>query len=408
MNFKLLSVFFVLFVINNAFGSEWTQFRGPGTSGHSSDETIPSTITKNVIKWTFDLPGTGHSSPVVWDQTVFMTLSSKESPGTRYVMALSLEDGSVKWRNEQEHEVYRHHRFNDFSSSTPCCDEKRVYVTWTSPKGVEALALDHNGKELWKIKLGNFYAKHGSSASPVLAKNTLVIGSHGEEGKSYIVGLNPENGVERWRINRESNDKGAYSTPVFRTADDGTQELIFSSTAHGITAIDPSSGKIRWEHDAGFSQRCVGGPIISGDTIFVSAGSGSGGKESAVVRVKSKKPTIAWEAGLKGLPYVPTGISHKGMIFLLNDGGVMTCRSAKDGKIHWQERVVGAPYSSPIIINDKIYCCSKEGELNVVKAANKLETVSSYKFDDGIYASPAVAKGNLLIRTFSKLYCIAK
>ena len=408
MNFKLLSVFFVLFVINNAFGSEWTQFRGPGTSGHSSDETIPSTITKNVIKWTFDLPGTGHSSPVVWDQTVFMTLSSKESPGTRYVMALSLEDGSVKWRNKQEHEVYRQHRFNDFSSSTPCCDEKRVYVTWTSPKGVEALALDHNGKELWKIKLGNFYAKHGSSASPVLAKNTLVIGSHGEEGKSYIVGLNPENGVERWRINRESNDKGAYSTPVFRTADDGTQELIFSSTAHGITAIDPSSGKIRWEHDAGFSQRCVGGPIISGDTIFVSAGSGSGGKESAVVRVKSKKPTIAWEAGLKGLPYVPTGISHKGMIFLLNDGGVMTCRSAKDGKIHWQERVVGAPYSSPIIINDKIYCCSKEGELNVVKAANKLENVSSYKFDDGIYASPAVAKGNLLIRTFSKLYCIAK
>ena len=96
------------------------------------------------------------------------------------------------------------------------------------------------------------------------------------------------------------------------------------------------------------------------------------------------------------------------MIFLLNDGGVMTCRSAKDGKIHWQERVVGAPYSSPIIVNDNIYCCSKEGELNVVKAANKLETVSSYKFDDGIYASPAVAKGNLLIRTFSKLYCIAK
>ena len=339
MNFKLFAVFLVLSFVNYSFGKEWTQFRGPGTSGHSSDKAIPSTITKNEIKWTFDLPGTGHSSPVIWDQTVFLTLSSKDSPGTRYVMALSLVDGSIKWQNKQEHQVYRQHRFNDFSSSTPCCDEKRVYVTWTSPKGVEAIALNHQGKELWKIKLGNFYAKHGSSASPVLAGNTLVVGSHGEEGKSYIVGLNPENGVERWRINRESNDKGAYSTPVFRTADDGTQELIFSSTAHGITAIDPSSGKIRWEHDAGFSQRCVGGPIISGDTIFVSAGSGSGGKESAVVRVKSKKPTVAWEAGLKGLPYVPTGISHNGMIFLLNDGGVMTCRSANDGKIHWQEPV---------------------------------------------------------------------
>ena len=85
-------------------------------------------------------------------------------------------------------------------------------------------------------------------------------------------------------------------------------ELIFSSTAHGI-AIDLSSGKIRWEHDGVLTTLCWR-TIISGDTIFVSAGSGSGGKESAVVRVKSK-PTIAWEAGLKGLPYVPTGISPK-------------------------------------------------------------------------------------------------
>ena len=85
----------------------------------------------------------------------------------------------------------------------------------------------------------------------------------------------------------------------------------------------------------------------------------------------------------------------------------MTCRSAKDGKVHWQERVVGAPYSSPIIINDRIYCCSKEGELNILNATNKLEPVSSFKFDDGIYATPAVANGNLLVRTFSKIYCIS-
>jgi len=412
MNFKFLSLFlsFTLIEISIQSGSaqEWPQFRGPGTLGHSDDKSVPSSITNDKIKWSIDLQGTGHSSPVAWDKTIFLTVTSKKSSGTRSIIAISLDTGKELWRNEQTHKIYQQHRFNDFSSSTPCCDQERVYVTWTSPDGVEALALDHNGKEIWKKTLGKFYAKHGSSASPVLADNTLVIGSHGEKGKSYVVGLNPENGFERWRIERESNDKGAYSTPVLRTADDKTKELIFSSTAHGITAIDPSSGKIRWEHDAGFSQRCVGGPVISGDTIFVSAGSGSGGKESAIIRVKSNKTSIAWEAGLKGLPYVPTGISHKGMIFLLNDGGVMTCRSAKDGKINWQERVVGAPYSSPIIINNKIYCCSKEGELNVVAATNKLEPLSSYKFDEGIYATPAVTKGNLLVRTFSKLYCISK
>ena len=84
----------------------------------------------------------------------------------------------------------------------------------------------------------------------------------------------------------------------------------------------------------------------------------------------------------------------------------MTCRSAKDGKIHWQEKVVGPLTTHRSSSTITFYCCSKEGELNVVKAANKLVTVSSYKFDDGIYASPAVAKGNLLIRTFqSLLHC---
>ena len=117
---------------------------------------------------------------------------------------------------------------------------------------------------------------------------------------------------------------------------------------------------------------------------------------------------MAWEAGLKGLPYVPTGLSYNGMIFLLNDGGVMTCRKASDGKVLWQERVVGAPYSSPILINDKIYCFSKEGEMSVIAASANLKTLGSFKFPEGIYASPAVAGGKLFVRTFSNLYCISK
>ena len=404
----LLKISLFTTILGLSSAQEWTQFRGPGTSGHSPEKGIPETIQKNNIKWSIELPGSGHSSPVLWGDTVFLTVTDKESSGLRYIIAFSSKDGKEKWRNKQPYQVYKQHRFNNFSSSTPCCDAERIYVTWTSPDGVEALALDHNGKEIWKKKLGNFYAKHGSSASPVLAGNALVIGSHGEQGKSYIVGLDPSNGKEKWRIERESNDKGAYSTPVTRKADDGTEELIFSSTAHGITSIDAANGTVRWEHDAGFSQRCVGGPVISGNTIFVSAGSGSGGKESAVVRIKGKKASVAWEAGLKGLPYVPTGLSSDGMIFLLNDGGIMTCRKASDGKVLWQERVVGAPYSSPILINDKIYCFSKEGDMTVIAASSKLELLGSFKFSEGIYATPAVAGGKLFVRTFSNLYCISK
>ena len=128
----------------------------------------------------------------------------------------------------------------------------------------------------------------------------------------------------------------------------------------------------------------------------------------STIRVKGKKASVAWEAGLKGLPYVPTGLSFNGMIFLLNDGGIMTCRRASDGKVLWQERVVGAPYSSPILINDKIYCFSKEGDMSVMAASSKLELLDSFKFPEGIYATPAVAGGKLFVRTFSNLYCISK
>jgi outer membrane protein assembly factor BamB len=390
----------------SALGQEWTQFRGPGASGHSEAKGIPEKISEKNIKWSSRLPGTGHSSPVLWENTIFLTATDGDAGGVRYVIALDAGNGKEKWRNKQAFDTYRQHRFNDYSSSTPCCDGQSVYVAWTSAEGVEVVALDHAGKQRWSKTLGKFYAKHGSSASPVLAGGSLIIGSHGENGASFIAGLDPESGDEKWRLKRKSNDKGAYSTPVMRKAHDGVLELVFSSTAHGITALNPESGKIRWEHDAGFSQRCVGGPVISGNTIFVAAGSGSGGKESAVVNINDGKPEIAWEAGLKGLPYVPTGLSFKGLLFLLNDGGIMTCRRANDGRVLWQERVIGPPYSSPVCINDKIYCCSKEGELNVLLASDKLEPVSSYRFPEGIYATPAVARGNLFVRTFSKLYCI--
>lgn len=387
---------------------EWTRFRGPGGHGLTDAKGVPAEIAAANIKWEIALSGSGHSSPVLWGDTIFLTASDGGDKGQRHVFAISAADGAERWRSSHKFTPYSQHKYNDYASSTPCVDGERVYVTWTSPDGVEALALDHAGKLAWKKKLGDFSAKHGSSASPVLAGGTLVIGSHGEAGASFIIGLDPKLGNEKWRIARESNDKGAYSTPVLREGAGGSPELVFSSTAHGLTAIDPSDGKIRWEHDAGFSQRCVGGPVISGDTIFAAAGSGGGGKESAVIKITNNKALPAWEANRKGLPYVPTGLAFKGLMFLLNDGGVMTCVRASDGEVLWQERAVDAPYASPIIIGDKIYCCSKKGDLAVLEATDKFEPVSTYKFPDGIYATPAVAGGKMFVRTFSKLYCIGK
>lgn len=404
MKSSIFAIAALAFVSSNLLpAQEWSRFRGPGGSGLSEAKGIPTTITDDSIKWEIDLAGTGHSSPVLWGDTIYLTSSEGE---TRHLIALDAKDGSEKWRTKHEFKPYSQHRFNDFASSTPCVDADRVYLTWTSPEGVDVIAIDHAGKPAWEKRVGKFYAKHGSAASPVLAGGHLLVGSLGETGDSFIIGLDPASGDEKWRLERESNDKGSYCTPVVREVSDGLLEVIYASTAHGITAVDPTNGKIRWEHDAEFGQRCVAAPVVSGDVIFASAGSGGGGKESAVVKIVDGKPQPAWEPSRKGLPYVPTGIASHGLMFLLNDGGVMTCTVAESGDVLWQERAVEAPYASPIIVGDKIYCCSKEGHVSVLEAGDKFKPVSSYKFPAGIYATPAVAGGRLYVRTFKKLYCI--
>lgn len=405
MKTRFFSLSVLIALIGTVSAQEWTRFRGPGGAGLTDTKGIPTDLSGDAIQWAVELGGTGHSSPVLWGDTVFLTMTSPESDN-RQVVALEGGTGKIKWRVDHPLNKYKQHKFNDYASATPCCDAENVYVSWTSPEGVDVFAISHAGKPVWSKRIGKFYAKHGSSASPVLAGGLVVVGSFGETGDSFIAGLDPKTGDERWRLKRESNDKGSYVTPLLRKADDGKEELIFASTAHGLTAVNPADGKIRWEHDAGFSQRCVGGPVISGNTIFLAAGSGGGGKQSTVIEVKGGMPKVAWEAGLKGLPYVPTGLAKDGLFYLLNDGGLMTCRREKDGEVLWQERVVDAPYASPICIGEHIYCFSKKGDAAVLKLGETYQPVAQSKFDEGIYATPAIANGKMYLRTFTKLYCI--
>ena len=85
----------------SALGQEWTQFRGPGASGHSAAKGIPVKISEKNIKWSSRLPGTGHSSPVLWENTIFLTSTDKNAGGIRYVLAVDAANGKEKWRNKQ-------------------------------------------------------------------------------------------------------------------------------------------------------------------------------------------------------------------------------------------------------------------------------------------------------------------
>jgi hypothetical protein len=109
----------------------WPRFRGPNGSG-ISDDSFPVHFAEKDVAWKTELPGTGHSSPVVWGQKVFVT-AADEDAGRRMLLCLDARDGSIKWQHDTELQPFRKHGENSFASSTPAVDEKHVYLQWTTP-----------------------------------------------------------------------------------------------------------------------------------------------------------------------------------------------------------------------------------------------------------------------------------
>ena len=379
---------------------EWASFHGAGGNGTSDAKTIPVKFSKEDYNWDVQLPGTGHSSPVVWGDKIFLTTTDRAMEGTRSIVCLSAKTGKIIWKKDETFTPTRKHKYNDFASSTPAIDKDHVYVAWSTPK-VVLQARDHDGNEVWRKELGDFFANHGSAMSPIVTRGKVLLGNQMERGDSFIAAFDAKTGKQAWKLPRTTVDKAAYGTPALF----GDGQAIYASTAHGLTCIDIDSGKVLWEHNPNFSLRVVGKPTVCGNYVFTSSGNGGGRRDSICIEVKDGKRTETFEKG-KHVPYVPSGVSHGGMMFLLNDGGQMTCINPEDGEELWWERITGEAYASPIIIDGKIYCFSRQGEMVVVAAKDELEVLGKHDFGEGIFATPAVSGGRMYVRTFNRLISI--
>ena len=388
--------------------TNWPRFRGPAGLGHAEDPGFPSEFELKDAAWKINLSGVGHSSPVVWEDGVYIT--SEAEGGTRLITRFQLSDGKPVWTHIDQFEAHRQHDLNSFAAATPALDEHGVYLVWTDGEKLVGLALDHEGETLWERELGPYRAQHGSGASPVVHDGVLlVVGDHEiEEETSYLLGLDCKTGEEVWRRERTSA-RASYATPFVRESSDGEARAIFASTAHGMTCLDPSNGEMIWEVDGIFQQRCVGSPVFVGDVLFCSAGSGGGGKESIALRVPSDgsapKAEPVWKL-TRSLPYVPTGVVKDGLLFLWSDGGIVSCVRGTDGEVLWRERVEGRFFGSPICVGERLFAQSMDGELVVLQASSEFKLLGRVDLGHPSQATPAVAGETLLLRTEKTLMAI--
>jgi outer membrane protein assembly factor BamB len=402
--------------------ADWPRFRGPNGQGISEATTVPAKWTADDYNWKVKLPGTGHSSPILWGDRIFLTCTDAET-AKRIIVCLKAADGSKIWQRDYGSKTYAQNNDNSFASSTPAADAGGIVVTWSTPEEIALLALDLDGKEVWRRGLGPLVAKHGSGQSPIIVGDLVVLGNDQEDlnrmpiwggppvgqravGKSSLIAIDRKSGRTRWQVERQTA-LTAYSTPCVRDGEGGRPEIIFASTAHGITAVDAASGKVNWEVGGIFKDRCVASPVLGPGLVFAGYGLGTRGTLYVAVRPGSaeKKAEVAYEIQ-KPVPLVPTPIVKDGRLYLWHDDGTVACLKAETGETIWREKAGGSYYGSPVWVSGRLYCIARNGDVVVLAAGDKFEALARVPLGETSFATPAVAGGVMYLRTYNYLYSL--
>ena len=409
-------------------GQEWARFRGPNGQGTSHTDTIPVKWTEKDYNWKVTLPGGGHSSPVIWQDKVFVT-SGDQKTGRGIILALRVSDGKVLWQREYALPAYGMNRLNSYATTTPTVDADHIYALWPTQKETILVVLDHQGNEVWKHPFGGVQCQHGAGSSPIVFADIVIFTYEHEDkyikgnAQSAWIAVDRKTGQIRWKLERETSAKTSYSTPCIYSPTAGRSQLIFTSLAHGMTAVDPNTGQVIWEVKSAFISRVVSSPVIaalrqaqggeqsrtSGLLISTCGDAGSGKRLIAIKPGNEDKftdPVEAYKIDSSSAPYVPTSLAKDDLLFTFHDQGHVSCLRSATGEQLWCEKPAGRFYGSPVWVNGKLYCITIDGEVVVLEAASTYKLLAVSPLGEKSHATPAVAGGRMYLRTFSHLISI--
>jgi outer membrane protein assembly factor BamB len=396
---RRIVVSILLLTASSAHAQEWNRFRGPNGVGVSAAK-MPTQWTKDDYLWKVALPGRGHSSPVAWQDDVFVT-AADDKTGTRHVLCLDAGSGKTRWQREFADASYKIHKRNSIATATPTVDTERVYVAWATPQHYLVQALDRQtGKDVWKIDLGPFISQHGFGPSPILYEDLLILCNE-QDAKSFLTAVETRTGKEVWKLPRNSGN-ATYATPCVYQPSGRAAELIFSNWQHGITAVEPRTGKVAWEiscFEPKKAERAIGSPIIAGERVIASCGFVTAQKHFvAVVPTNDGNAKEVWRIE-KAVAHLATPVVKGDRIYSFTELGIASCIDATTGKVIWQERLDNVFAASPVIAGDAIYAIDLSGEVVVVQASDTFKLLSRNRLGQASQSTPAIAAGRMIFRT---------
>ena len=425
----------------------WPQWRGPLHTGEAPRGNPPLEWSEDKnVRWKVEVPGRGQSSPVVWNDLVFVTTAvpvgkpapdkvaeaapapapAGAPPGGRpgggppravkpegnvefVVQAHNRSDGKIRWRKVVK-ELLPHegtHKDGSYASGSALTDGERLYAFFGS-RGLYALDLE--GKLLWEKQLGTMQTRNafGEGSSPVLHGDTLVV-NWDHEGKDFVVALDKKMGKELWRAERD--EPTSWATPIVVTPG-GKPQVIVNAT-NRVKSYDLATGKVLWEA-GGMTTNVIPSPVSAGGMVYLT----SGFRGSALLAVRladaqgdiTGKSAIAWSYD-KDTPYVPSPLLYKdGLYFLKSNSSVLTRIDVTSGKPSYTQRLEGLTnvYASPVAVAGRVYVVGRDGATTVLEAGPEVKVLATNTLEDGFDASPALVDDEMYLRGQKYLYRISK
>jgi len=412
----------------------WHRWRGPAADGVAPHANPPITWDETThVKWKVRIPGSGNSSPIVWQDRVFVSTAVEtdrpakplprpdvEPPGgyltkppAHYyrfvVLCLDRTTGRVRWQRVATEAVPHegHHRDHGYASASPTTDGRFVYASFGS-RGIYCYDLE--GNLVWQRDLGDMITRFGwgEGASPVIDGDSLAV-NWDHEGPSFLEVLDARTGESRWKVDRD--EATSWSTPVV-VHRRGTRQLIVSASRR-VVAYDLDTGEILWEC-GGQTVNVIPSPVVADGVVYCMSGF-KGGALYALPLDASGDLTgsdrIIWHRD-RGTPYVPSPLLYDDWLyFTRSNNAILTCLDAKTGKpLIEGERIPGLQtlYASPVGAAGRVYFVGRDGTTVVLRHGAPLEVLVTNRLDDPIDASPALVDGEVFLRGKSFLYCLGE
>ncbi len=402
----LLGIGALISALAPAQAENWPGWRGPRGDGTSLESQVPIrwSATEN-IAWKVPIPGTGHASPIVWDDRVFV-VSCLEDAQQRVVVCLDRDSGRTLWqRSVLTAPLEGKHHLNSYASSTPATDGHSVYVSFLDRDEMVVAALDFDGQLQWLVRPGKFSSKHGYCSCPVLFEDLVIVnGDH--DGDAYIVALRKTTGQTVWKIPRENKTR-SYVTPIIRDIDGRTQMILSGSKC--VASYDPRTGRRHWILD-GPTEQFVASPVYNGELLFLTAGY----PEYHMLAIRpdgqgniTGTDKIVWRTR-EGAAYVPSPIAVGDYFLVVSDRGIASCFAARSGQRLWMQRMGPHFSASPVTAGGLVYFLADDGTTTVVRPGPQYDVVARNELGEYCYASPAISGGRIFLRGEHHLYCIGK